>query len=147
LNWVLFGIGAALLLGVANIPQKIAIGGISANTLSPFAYGMLTGIVIFVINLFFLLAYRDSFQLFAKKEWGFALLAGTLFALGSICIALGYRYGANASQFTSLFNTNTLIATVLGMLILKEALSVPTWQALLGAVFVVAGATLVTLKI
>lgn len=144
--WIWFGLGAAFLLGAANIPQKIALSGISAHTLSPFAYGILTGIVIILINLSLILFYQDDWQFFAKKEWGFALLAALMFSLGSICIALGYRHGANAGQFVSLFNTNTLVATILGVVILREALSVPLWQAVLGAVFVVLGAALVTLK-
>lgn len=146
MHWIWFGLGAAFLLGAANIPQKIALGGISTHTLSPFVYGLVTGVIIILINLGLILFYREEWQLFARKEWGFAILAAVMFALGSVCIALGYRQGANAGQFVSLFNTNTLVATILGVVILRETLSVPLWQAILGALFVVLGAMLVTLK-
>jgi uncharacterized membrane protein len=146
-TWILFGIGAALLLGAANIPQKLALGGISAHMLSPFAYGVLSGIVIIVINLALFLYYRDDAQFFAKKEWGFALLAAVMFSLGSVCIALGYRRGAPTSSFVALFNTNTLVATVLGLILLKEFTSLTALgivKIIIGAVLVIAGGILVS---
>ncbi len=145
--WILFGLGAALMLGAANIPQKFALGGLSAHTLSPFAYGILSGVVIIIINVTLLIYFKDDLQFFAKKEWGFALLAAVLFAFGSVCIALGYRNGANASTFVALFNTNTLVATVLGLVILKEfaGLSgIAIAKVIIGAILVVSGGILVT---
>lgn len=145
--WILYGLGAAFMLGAANIPQKIALGGLSQYMLSPFAYGMFSGILIFVLNLLMFLYYKDDLQLFAKKEWGYAALAILMFALGSIFIALGYRRGANTSQFVALFNTNTLIATILGLILLKEAMhfsSVGIVKLILGGIFVIVGGVLVT---
>jgi uncharacterized membrane protein len=147
-TWILFGLGAALMLGAANIPQKMALGGLSTYTLSPFAYGIISGAVIILINLALLFYYKDDFQFFAKKEWGFALLAAVLFALGSVCIAIGYRKGANASTFVALFNTNTLVATVLGLVLLKEfsALTgIGIIKIIIGAILVVAGGVMVTI--
>ena len=145
--WILFGLGAALMLGAANIPQKLAIGGLGEFTLSPFAYGILSGIVIIVINVTLLFYFKDDLQFFAKKEWGFALLAAILFAFGSVCIALGYRNGANASTFVALFNTNTLIATVLGLVLLKEFVGLSGFaiaKIIIGALLVISGGILVT---
>lgn len=135
------------MLGAANIPQKLAIGGLGEHTLSPFAYGILSGIVIIVINTALLLYFKDDLQLFAKKEWGFALFAAVLFALGSVFIALGYRNGANASTFVALFNTNTLVATVLGLVLLKEfagLTGVAIVKIIVGAILVISGGILVT---
>ncbi|MFH1375765.1 MAG: hypothetical protein ABIH35_03795 [Patescibacteria group bacterium] len=146
--WILFGIGAALMLGAANIPQKFALGGLGEHTLSPFAYGIMAGIVMILVNIALLLYFKDNFQFFAKKEWSFALLAALLFVAGSVCIALGYRSGANASQFVALFNTNTLVATVLGLIILKEFATltgIGIVKVIVGAVLVVAGGILVTI--
>ncbi len=141
-TWILFGLGAALALGAANIPQKLALG-----TVSPFAYGILSGLVILIVNITLLFIYGDSLNLAAKKEWGFAFMAAALFAAGSVFIALGYRGDANPAIFPALFNTNTLIATILGVLILKETLAVPLWQAFAGSAFVVIGAVLVTTRL
>ncbi len=146
--WILFGIGAALMLGAANIPQRLAIGGLGEYTLSPFAYGIATGVLMVLANLALLLYFREDFQFFAKKEWGFALLAGALFVLGSIFITLGYKNGANASTFAALFNTNTLVATVLGLVILKEFVGLTSFGILkivIGGVLVVVGAILVSI--
>ena len=136
------------MLGAANIPQKLAIGGLGEYTLSPFAYGILSGVVIIVINTILLFYFKDDFQLFAKKEWGFALLAAILFSLGSVFIALGYRNGANASTFVALFNTNTLIATVLGLILLKEfagLTGVAIIKIIIGAILVIGGGVLVSI--
>ena len=140
-SWILFGLGASLALGAANIPQKIAMTGGAA--ISPFAYGVLAGAVIIIVNLAMLYYYGDSWHLTAKREWGFALLAAVLFAIGSVCIAVGYRSGANASQFVALFNTNTLVATVLGLVILHEFGTVVVWKVVTGAVLVIVGGLLV----
>lgn len=143
--WILFGLGAALALGAANIPQKLAVDSVNPAAISPFAYGVLAGAVIIVVNLVAFYYYGDSWGFTSKREWGFGLLAALLFAIGSLCIAVGFRSGANASQFVALFNTNTLIATVLGLVILKEFGQVVVWKVLLGAVLVVAGGLLVVI--
>ena len=145
--WILYGLGAAFMLGAANIPQKIALGGLGQYMLSPFAYGMLSGVMIFCLNLLMFLYYKDDLQVFAKKEWAYAALAILMFAIGSIFIALGYRKGANISQFVALFNTNTLIATIMGLVLLKEAVhftGVGVIKLVLGAIFVIVGGILVT---
>jgi len=103
--------------------------------------------VIIVINVTLLFYFKDDLQFFAKKEWGFALLAAILFAFGSVCIALGYRNGANASTFVALFNTNTLIATVLGLVLLKEFVGLSGFaiaKIIVGALLVISGGILVT---
>ncbi|MFH0834619.1 MAG: hypothetical protein V2A63_04535 [Patescibacteria group bacterium] len=144
--WVLFGIGAALVLGAANIPQKMALGGLSEHTLSPFAYGILSGVIIIVINVALLLYFKDDIQISAKKEWGFAILAAVLFSIGSVFIALGYRRGAPTSSFVSLFNTNTLVATILGLILLKEFASltgIGIVKIIVGAILVILGGILV----
>lgn len=141
--WILFGLGAALALGAANIPQKLAVTG--NHAISPFAYGILAGAVIILVNVIALLYYGDSLNLAAKREWGFGLLAAVLFALGSVFIAIGYREGANASQFVALFNTNTLVATILGLVILQEFTSVAIWKVILGGILVLIGGLLVTI--
>jgi uncharacterized membrane protein len=136
------------MLGAANIPQKLAIGGLGEYTLSPFAYGILSGVVIIIINTILLLYFKEDFQFFAKKEWSFALLSAILFSLGSIFIALGYRNGANASTFVALFNTNTLVATVLGLILLKEFVGLSAlaiFKIILGAILVIGGGVLVSI--
>lgn len=139
--WILLGLTAALALGAGNIPQKIALA-----ELSPFAYGVLVGIVAIVLNLLAMWYYGDSFNFAAKREWGFALMAAIFFIVGSICIGVGFKQSeTNVSQFVALFNTNTLVATVLGLIILKEFGKVVVWKILLGAVLVVAGGILVTI--
>ena len=146
--WILFGIGASLMLGAANIPQKVAVGGLSEYSLSPFAYGILVGIVMIIINVGLLFYYKENLQLFAKKEWWFALLAAVLFVVGSLFITLGYRKGADASSFVALFNTNTLVATILGLVLLKEFATltgIGIVKVLIGAILVVAGGVLVTI--
>jgi len=139
--WILLGLGAALSLGAANIPQKIALG-----QLSPFAYGVVAGVIIIILNLSAMWFYGDSFNFAARREWGFGILAAILFALGSICIGVGFRQPeTNVSQFVALFNTNTLVATALGLIILNEFGRVVVWKVLLGASLIVAGGLLVTI--
>ncbi len=141
-TWIIYGLAAALTLGLANLPQKIALG-----TISPFAYGIMFGIITFIINLVLFWWSGDSLELSAKKEWGYGALAAFTFAIGVVFISLGYRSGANPAIFPALFNTNTLVAAVAGVILMRVGLSVPVWQAIAGAFCVVLGAVLVTVKI
>ncbi len=141
-TWIIFGLISAFTLGIANLPQKIALG-----TISPFAYGILVGGVTILVNLLLLWWSGDSLELGAKKEWGYGLLAAIVFAIGAICISLGYRSGANPAVFPALFNMNTLVAAIAGVVLMREGLNVPVWQAVVGSLFVVMGAVLVTMEI
>jgi len=73
------------------------------------------------------------------------ILAGGLWAVGMIFSLLALKEGADVSRLAPIYNTNSLVAVVLGVLILHEipqAASIV--KVLLGAFLITLGATLVS---
>jgi uncharacterized membrane protein len=75
----------------------------------------------------------------AAQTAGFAVLWSA--AIVSIMLALG-RYEGPVSVIVPLYNMNTLIAVVLGLLVLGEWEGVNGWRLLAGAALIVAGGAL-----
>jgi transporter family protein len=75
-----------------------------------------------------------------------SLLFGSLWALGSGCVVIAlYRYEAALSKLAPLYNTNTLVAIVLSLIIFAEWQQVDLVKLLGGAVLIVLGGILVSL--
>lgn len=75
----------------------------------------------------------------------YSLAAGAVWAAGSGFVALALtRYGIPVSKLNPLYNTNTLITVVLGLVIFSEWKQVDTKQLLLGSVLILAGSLLVS---
>ena len=144
-NWVIYGLLASLFWGSYIISAKVASSkkyfGINPFQVSLF---MLIGIAIvfLVSNLYF-----NSFQI-PKEPKGifFAILAGVLWALGMIVSLIAITKGADVSKLAPLFNSNTLVAVFLGMILLKEVPSsgIQIIKILAGSLFIMIGAILVS---
>ena len=80
-----------------------------------------------------------------ESEWtlpaiGSASLFAMFWALATGCIAIGLaRYGGNISQLAPLYNMNTLVAVLIGLLFMGEYKNVNPIAVGLGAVLIVAG--------
>ena len=141
-SWIIYGLVAALSLGLANIPQKLALG---SGQVSPFAYGMAIGLTLIIFNAIAFCLSGDSLNLTTSKTaWLWTLAGVTVFTIGSMAIALGFRAGAPASAFPALFNLNTVVAAIAGIILLKEFGQVSTPRVLAGSMLAVAGAVLAT---
>jgi uncharacterized membrane protein len=131
------GLLPALLFGVSGVIQKTsAKAGIGTG---PFL--VVVGVVVILIGGIFTAVERDT-----TVNWpgaGQAALFGVLWAsgIGSIAIALS-RYEGQISQLVPLYNMNTLVAVVIGLVALSEWQTLQTGRLLLGAVLTVAGGIL-----
>jgi len=76
---------------------------------------------------------------------GFGVLAGVLWGVGLLFSIKALSSGAEASKLVPIYNTNTLIAVLLGILLLKE---LPAASAILkvlaGALLILIGSVLVS---
>jgi hypothetical protein len=73
----------------------------------------------------------------------YACVYGVLWASGIACIAIALRrYDAQISQLAPLYNMNTLVAVVLGLVVLAEWQKVDFWKLLLATAFTIAGGVL-----
>ncbi len=67
--------------------------------------------------------------------------AGAIWGSGMLFAAKAIEHGADVSRLAPLYNTNVLISLILGVIILREPLSLKT---VLGAILVVIGGALVS---
>jgi uncharacterized membrane protein len=134
---VVGGLLPALLFGMSGVIQKVSTKqGIGTG---PFL--IVTGIVVVLVGGVFTLIEQDT-----TVNWlsgSNAALFGVLWALGigSIAIALG-RYEGQISQLVPLYNMNTLVAVVIGLVALSEWQNMQPGRLLLGAVLTIAGGVL-----
>lgn len=148
--WITFGLLAASSFGIAALFQKLA-----ARTpieSSPWEVLILQGIATILVGA---IGFFATKQFFTRQEmpaylWG--SLTGVMLAVGALFIFLTYREAgaahADVSRIQALINTNTLIAVILGLVLLKEYTHLTTaadWARLIiGAALVVLGGVLVS---
>jgi uncharacterized membrane protein len=137
LSLLVGGLLPAILFGVSGVVQKTSTkAGIGTG---PFL--VVVGVVVVLIGGIFTAVERDT-----TVNWSSGFLAGVFGVLwasgiGSIAIALG-RYEGQISQLVPLYNMNTLVAVVIGLVALSEWQTVQPGRLLLGAVLTVAGGVL-----
>ena len=140
-NWVFYGIIAAICFGVNTIIYKIAYqkGNFSA------AYGSLvfgSGILLTFL-VYFLMNPSLHFE---WKSTTLALISGIIWAIGFLAIAIAISKGGEIAKLAPLFNTNTIIAVFLGMVLLKEVPDASQiWRIVAGTIMIIAGAVLVSI--
>ena len=128
------GMLPALLYGVAGVLQKTA----SKTGIGPGPYILIIGVVAAIIGGIITLISRDTSVTWSGgiQTAAFAVLWSA--AIVAIMLALG-RYEGPVSVIVPLYNMNTLIAVLLGLLILGEWEGVSHWRLIAGAVLIVAG--------
>jgi len=141
-NWVVYGLIASVCFGVNIVIYKVAVT--KGQGLNPYLAIFSYGIGAF---LFFLLMYLIISPKFTSNWTGLtlAIFSGALWALGMLMVALAIANKGNISKLAPIYNTNTLIAVLLGLIFLKE---IPAGSEMLkvisGAVLIVIGAVLVS---
>lgn len=142
-TWIIYGISAALALGAWIVAGKVAI----TKGIHPFllAWCVIIGMIIVFGISYFLGA---KFPLPENKMAPiFGILAGILLGLGIALQLKALAVGADVARLAPLYNTNTLVAVLLGIILLHE---LPQGgdivRVVLGAVLIVIGATLVAFK-
>ena len=134
---VLGGIAPAVLLGLSSVFQKLSNG--SGMATGPFLVG--AGLTSAVVGAAFALIERDSQTSPAGRVY--TALFGVVWALGIGGIGLAIRrYGAPISQLVPLYNMNTLVAVLVGLVALGEWRTISPPRILLAAVLIIAGGIL-----
>jgi uncharacterized membrane protein len=141
-NWIIYGLIASICFGVNVVIYKVA--ATKGHGLNPYLGVFSLGLGIF---LFFFFVYFIKLPKFTPNWAGLtlALIAGAIWALGMLMVALAIAKKGDISKLAPIYNTNTLIAVLLGILFLKE---IPTGSEIIkvisGAVLIVIGAILVS---
>lgn len=142
-QWIIYGLLASLFFGANAVIYKYAAvnGG-----LNPFYAAVFYGAGIFV-SLAIAYLFKFTTPTLNFKWLGIISFAGVLWGLGFIVVAVAISGGADIAKLAPLYNTNTLIAVILGIVLLKELPSATAaWRVLLGAALIVIGTIVVGLK-
>lgn len=135
---VVGGLVPALLFGFSGVLQKTAQR--TGITMSWYIIFLGLGVLTAGIPLLF----TESAKQISTKGGITTLLIGFFWALGMVAVATAItKFGVPVSKLAPLYNMNTLVAVVLGLLIYSEWKNLNTASLLIGAVFIIIGGVLV----
>lgn len=131
------GLLPAVLFGLSGAVQKLSAGaGVGTGP-----YLIVVGGVVVLVGLVVTAVERDT--TLTPAGGGYAALFGLLWAAGIACIAVALgRYGGRISQLVPLYNTNTLVAVVVGLVALGEWQTVQPGRLLLATGLIIGGGVL-----
>ncbi len=143
-KWLMLGLLAALAYGSSTFFAKLSTSDKhSAVSQSAFMLLMLVGIAV----VFLAISMTDKGLVLPSEPLalGACVTAGILWGLGMAFTVWALAGGADISRLTPIFNTNTLVAVILGILVLGELPSSPDkFKVVAGALMIVVGSILVS---
>ena len=138
-NWLVYGIIAAICFGLNTVIYKVAY---QKGNFSPYYGSLVFGLGIVLIFGLFLL-FKPSFE-FEWKSNSLALIAGIIWGIGFLAIAVAIAQKADVSRLAPIYNANTILAVLLGIIFLKEVPDASQiFRVIAGAVLIVVGSILV----
>lgn len=134
---LLGGVLPALLLGLTGVFQKLSTNARIGT--GPFLIGV--GITTAIVGGGFMLLERDA--TIGQKSALYTVLFGLVWAIAIGCIAIALRrFDGQISQLVPLYNMNTLVAVLIGLVVLAEWRTVDPRKLAVAAVLIVAGGIL-----
>ncbi|MCX6807936.1 MAG: hypothetical protein NTZ80_04045 [Patescibacteria group bacterium] len=138
---------ASLSFGVAALLQKLAATGKVMT--SVWEYLIFQGIATLILGAIGFFIFREQMTREEVPAYEWAIAVGVMLALGAALIFVAYRFGGDASRVQPLVNTNTLIAVILGLVVLGEWHDLHTvidWvKLLIGAGAILGGGILISM--
>lgn len=145
-NWITWGIIASIAWGSYVVLLKIATSP-EYYAIPPFSAFFVMSLGIMGTSLSMLAIARGKIRSSSQiksKAVATALASGIVWSIGMFSVIYAFsRLGASVDPMVPLYNTNTLVAVLLGMVLLKEKHQ-RKLLTILGAVLIVIGASLVT---
>ncbi len=134
---LLGGVVPAILFGISGVLQKTSNrAGIATGP-----YLIIVGVAVLLTGIAFAAVQQDL--TLNRASLAQSCLLGGLWALGTAAIACALgRYGGQISQLVPLYNMNTLVAVVAGLVILSEWRTVHLPRLLMATVLTIAGGVL-----
>ncbi len=135
---VIGGLLPALLFGLSNVIQKGSAGG--GIGIGPYLLSIGAGVITVGIVVGWLVPERTATLRSAALAWCVGILWSAATALIAIAIT---RFSAPLSKLVPIYNTNTLIAVALALVVFSEWRDLSVSRLLLGACLIMAGSFLV----
>ena len=140
-NWIIYAIIASVFFALNTIVYKVAA---QKGNFSPYYGSFMFGLGVALIFGLFLL-FKPSFE-FEWKSSSLALIAGMIFGLGFLAVAVAIAKGGDVARLAPIYNTNTILAVLMGIIFLHEVPDVSQmFRVIAGAVLIVIGAILVSI--
>src|SRR3989344_74263 len=141
MNWIAYGLIAAFFFALNTILYKIAQ---QKGNFSPYYGVLMFGIGVMIVAGAFFLS-NPSFE-FEWKSSGLAIIAGAVWAIGMIAVAIAISQKADVARLAPIYNINTILAVLMGIIFLNE---IPDMSQMIriisGAVLIVVGAVMVSI--
>lgn len=139
IGYLIGGFIPAILYGFYNIVQKAS----SQHKISPGMYLIVVGLCAITIGVAYCLIFKE--YTISPASGLFATLNGVVWGVATCLIALAYsHFKMPVSKLVPIFNTNTLVAVILGLIIFSEWKTVNSPKVIIGAILVIIGGTLST---
>lgn len=140
-TWLLFSFGSAVFAALVAIFGKIGIQGMSSTLAATVRSFIMSGVLL-VAAIAFGTFRNVKWGSFAGREWLFLFLSGLAGALSWLCYFLALKTGS-AIKVSTIDRMSLIFVVVLAALFLGETFN---WKTGVGAVIMVVGAVLITLK-
>ena len=140
-NWIIYGLIAAVCFGMQTVIFKIAY---QKSNFTPYYGSFVFALGIIMIFALFILL-KPGFE-FEWKSSSLLLVSGVIWGIGFLAIAIAISQKADIARLSPIYNTNTLLTVILGIVFLKE---IPdksqVFRIVSGAILIVIGAILVSI--
>jgi len=131
------GLVPAIFLGLAAIMQKL----ISQYPIGIGPFLIVTGLGTCLAGAVFLAIDRDPSL--SPASIGMTFIFGLFWATATGCISIALKkLGGSISQLAPLYNTNTLVAVVISLVLLSEWKTVQPTRILIASAFIIIGGVL-----
>ena len=141
MNWIAYGLIAAVCFGVNGIVYKMAQ---QRGNFSPYHGVFIFGLgILAVFSLVYMFNFDSNFE---WKSSGLLFLSGIIWAVGMLAVAIAIYQKADLARLAPIYNINTLVTVFLGIIFLKEIPDLSSMvRVISGAVLIVVGAIMVSI--
>lgn len=140
-SWMFFAGLSAVFAALVAIFGKLGLQNINSTVATTLRSLIMSGILLSAGALFG--SFKNvKWGAITGKEWTFLFLAALAGALSWLCYFVALKTG-DATKVSAIDRMSMVLVVILAAIFLGETLS---WKTVLGAVFIVAGAVLITLK-
>ena len=141
MSWLIFALLSAIFAALVAIFGKIGLKEID-STLATTVRSIIMAGFLFVTSLIGRKISLGAIDKFTSKDWLFIVLSGVAGALSWLFYFMALKQG-DASKIVAIDRLSIIFVVVFAALFLGEALS---WKSGLGAILILSGAILISLK-
>lgn len=139
--WLLYAFLSAIAAALVAIFAKLGLKGVD-STLATTIRSIIMAVFLFLVSFFLKKFQGFSLTSFSSNDWMFIILAGIAGALSWLFYFLALKTGL-ASKVVVIDRLSLVFVIIFAAVFLGEKLS---WRVVLGALLMIAGAIIITLK-